>query len=211
MLRAQGDYCKGSSKNCVTWVHHEAGKDQMDQQKMFNQMVPNNSIVHSLKHSRSDRDHLAPLPICPWLTQSFRTSFQRAALLFPGTQKAPDNKSCKLWAHLHKDLWNLSESLKQKLYTHNTKNLCNYNSITTVCINSSWVRAISFIQMACTGRGYGGEQLAIWKQLPLLLCPQCHRPPGTQPVINSCASGMFVCGERQYRQQEFYFEGGHHL
>lgn len=98
-----------------------------------------------------------------------------------------------------------------KLYTHNTKNLCNYNSITTVCINSSWVRAISFIQMACTGRGYGGEQLAIRKQLPLLLYPQCHRPPGTQPVINSCASGMFVCGVCQYRQQEFYFKGGHHL
>lgn len=103
----------------------------MDQQKMFNQMVPNNYIVCGLKHTRSDRYYLASIPICPWLTQRrFRTSFQREVLLFPGIQKAPANKSCKLWAHLHKLLWNMSEFLKQKIYRYNTKNLWSYNSIT---------------------------------------------------------------------------------
>lgn len=49
-------------------AHHEARRDQMDQQKTFNQIAPNNYIAHGLKHTKSDGDHFAFIPICPWLT-----------------------------------------------------------------------------------------------------------------------------------------------
>lgn len=66
----------------------------MDQQKMFNQMVPSNYITHGLKHTRSDRDHLASIPICAWLTHTkIQSLFPKGVLLFPGIQNVPGNKA----------------------------------------------------------------------------------------------------------------------
>lgn len=69
----------------------------MDQQKMFSQMVPSNYIIHGFKHTRSDRDHLASIPICPWLTHTkLQNLFPKGSTAVPGIQNTPGNKPARL-------------------------------------------------------------------------------------------------------------------